>query len=142
MGRICWAYRNLNLTSLNLGAHIRGRETLDGAAHGIAGAENLADGAGEILGKGAVANLAGNLNNLIESQVTVMLDVLLLLAITGGLLKSLDDVAGSGGLDLKGSNTVGNGQLDADTKTLVLLSLLGNIFLNLLGGLYITNRAD
>lgn len=72
----------------------------------------------------------------------MMLDVLLLLAITSGLLKSLDDVAGSGGLNLKGSNTVGNGQLDADTKTLVFLGLLGNIFLNLLSGLYRTNRMD
>lgn len=82
-----------------------------------------------------MTNLAGNLNNLIKSKITVMLDVLLLLAVTGGLLEGLDDIASSGGLNLKGGNTVGNGQLNADTKALVLLGLLGNIFLNLLGGL-------
>lgn len=132
-------YRNLNFTSLDLGAHIGGGEAFDGASHGGAGTEDLTDSAGEILGEGAMANLASNLNNLIEGEVTVMLDVLLLLAITGGLLKGLDDVASGGGLNFKGGDTVSNGQLDTDTKTLVLLGLLGNIFLNLLGGLYIKN---
>ena len=80
-----------------------------------------------------MTHLAGNLSDLIKSQVSVMLDVLLLLAITSGLLKGLDDVASSGGLNLKGGNTVGNGQLNANTKTLVVLGLLGDVFLNLLG---------
>jgi len=82
-----------------------------------------------------MTNLAGNLNDLIKSQISVMFNVLLLLAITSGLFKGLDDVTGSGGLNFNGGNTVGNGELNTDTETLIILGLLGNVFLNLLGGL-------
>lgn len=70
-----------------------------------------------------------------------MLDVLLLLAITGGLLQGLDDIASSGGGNLDGSNTVSNSELNTDAKTLIFLSLLGNIFVDLLGRLH-THKRD
>lgn len=136
-------YGNSEFSRLDLSANVAGRGSLDGAAHGGAGTEDLAHSPSQILGKRAVTNLTGNLNNLIESQVAVMLDVLLLLAITGGLLEGLDDVAGRAGLDLEGGHTVSDGQLDTDTEAFVVLGLLGNVFLDLLGGLHNkTERGD
>lgn len=126
---------NLNLTGLDLGAHLGGRDALNSAAHGGAGAEDLTNSPRKILGQRSVTNLTGNLDNLIKGQVSVVLDVLLLFAVTGGLLQGLDNVAGGARLDLKSGNTVGDGQLDTDTQTLVVLGLLGNVFLDLLGGL-------
>ena len=61
--------------------------------------------------------------------------VLLLLAVTRGLLKTLDDQAGSGGHGLNSGHTVGNRQLDNQTQALVVHGGLGDIILNLLGGL-------
>lgn len=104
------------------------------ATHAGAGSQDLTDGAAELTGKGLAAHLAGNINNLIQGQVTVMLNVLFLLTITRGLLQGLDDHAGSAGLHLKGGNTVGNSELNTDTEALVVKSGLGNIILDLLSG--------
>ena len=62
-----------------------------------------------------------------------MLDVLLLLAVSGRLLKGLDDEGGSGGNDGDGGLTVLDGQLDSDTETLPVTSGLGDIFTDLCG---------
>lgn len=129
---------NGKLTRLNLSANVAGRGTLNAAAHRRAGTKNLTNSSGQILSQRTVTNLAGNLNNLIKGKVTVMLNVLLLLTITWWLLQGLDDVTGSGRLDFEGGNTVANGKLDTDTETLIILGFLGNIILNLLGGLYIS----
>lgn len=69
-----------------------------------------------------------------------MFNVLFLLAITSGFLESLNDQTSSGGFELNGSNTVGNGKLDTETETLIFKGSLGNIVLNLLGG--DTERTD
>lgn len=62
-----------------------------------------------------------------------MLDVLLLLAVTRGLLKSADDQGRGGGNNRDLSLTVLDGQLDSDTETLPVSSALGNVFSDLLG---------
>ncbi len=95
------AYRNFNFTSLNLATDVRGGHTFDGATHRRASSEDLANSSRKILGKRTVTNLAGNLDDLIESKVSVVLNVLLLLTITRWLLQSLDNVTGSGGLNFK-----------------------------------------
>lgn len=65
-----------------------------------------------------------------------MLDVLLLLAVTDGLLEGLDDEGGSRGDDRDGGLTVLDGELDGDTESLPVASSLGNVLSNLLGGLF------
>ena len=62
-----------------------------------------------------------------------MLDVLLLLAVSGRLLKGLDDEGGSGGNDGDGGLTVLDGELHGDAKTLPVAGGLGDIFTDLLG---------
>jgi hypothetical protein len=60
-----------------------------------------------------------------------VLDVLLLLAVTRGLLESLDDEGRSGGNDGDSGLTVLDGQLDCDTETLPVAGGLGDIFTDL-----------
>lgn len=63
-----------------------GRLTLNGATYRLGGTQNLTNGSRERLCVRLVAHLAGNSDNVIQSQVSTVLDILLLLAITGGLL--------------------------------------------------------
>jgi hypothetical protein len=63
-----------------------------------------------------------------------MFDVLFLLTITSGFLKSLDDQTSSGRFEFDGGNTVSDGKLNAKTKTFVFKGSLSDIVLNLLGG--------
>jgi hypothetical protein len=60
--------------------------------------------------------------------------VLLLLAVTRGLLKSSDDQGRGRGNNRDLSLTVLDGQLNSDTETLPVSSALGNVFSDLLGG--------
>ena len=60
-----------------------------------------------------------------------MLDVLLLLAVSGRLLKGLDNERGSGRNNRDGGLTVLDGQLDRDAETLPVTSGLGDIFTDL-----------
>lgn len=62
-----------------------------------------------------------------------VLDVLLLLAVTRGLLEGLDDQGRGRGNDRDSSLTVLDGELDSNTETLPVTSVLGNIFTDLLG---------
>ena len=60
-----------------------------------------------------------------------MLDVLLLLPVTRGLLEGLDDERRGGGNDGDSGLTVLDGQLDRDAETLPVASGLGDIFTDL-----------
>ena len=51
-----------------------------------------------------------------------MLDVLLLLAVTGGLLEGTDDEGRGGRNDRDRSLTVLNGELDGDTETFLSIA--------------------
>lgn len=63
-----------------------------------------------------------------------MLNVLLLLAVTVGLVEGLDDQRGGSGDELDGSLTVLDDQLDGDADSLPFLSGLSDIISDLLGG--------
>jgi hypothetical protein len=99
-----------------------------------------------------VAHGAGDLDDLVEGDRLGVLDVLLLLAVTGRLLKGLDDEGRGGGNDGDGSLTVLDAELDGDTESFLYGELdieispylefgvtypvssgLGDIFTDLLG---------
>lgn len=126
--------RNIDLTSLDVVRDILRAAAIDLATDGESSTEDLKDGATELLGERAVTHLASNLNDLIEGNGLVVLDVLLLLAVTRRLLEGLNDQRGSGRHDRDRGLTVLDGELDSHTETLPVTSALGNIFTNLLGG--------
>lgn len=125
---------DLDLALGDLLGDVVGRLTINGAANRVGGTEDLLDGARELLGHGAGAHDAGNLNNIIKGDVAVMLDVLILLAVTDGLLEGTDDQGGGRGDNAGDSLTVLDGQLNSDAETLPVLGGLGDVLTNLLGG--------
>ena len=80
-----------------------------------------------------MAHGAADLDDLVERDGLGVLDVLLLFAVTRGLLEGLDDQRGGGGNDRDGGLTVLDGQADGDAETLPVASGLGDIFTDLLG---------
>jgi hypothetical protein len=123
--------RDLNLAGLDVVGDVLGAAAVNLAASGESSSEDLLDGTLEVLGHGLEPHGAGNVDDLIERNALGVLDVLLLLAVTRGLLEGLDDEGGSGGNDGDGGLTVLDGQLDSDTETLPVTSGLGDIFTDL-----------
>lgn len=89
---------DLDLARLNVIADVLGAAAIDLAAGGESSSENLLDGTLEVLGHRLVAHGAGDGDDLVEWDGLGVLDVLLLLAVTRGLLEGLDD-EGRGGWD-------------------------------------------
>lgn len=96
-----------------------GAAAVDLATGGESSAEDLEDGALKSLGHGLVAHGAGNVDDLVKRDGLGVLDVLLLLAVTRGLLEGLDDQGRGGGNDRDGGLTVLDGQADGDAETLL-----------------------
>lgn len=109
----------LDLASLDVVADLLGRAAVNLATGGESGTEDLLNGTLQVLGHGLEAHLAGDLNDLLKRHRLGVLDVLLLLAVTRRLLKSLDDQRRSRGNDRDGGLTVLDGELDGDTETLL-----------------------
>ena len=107
---------------------------IDSAANGESSTKDFLDGTLKLTSEGLVTHGTGDLNNVIKSDVTRVLDVLLLLAVTRGLLESSDDQGRGRGNNGNLSLTVLDGQLNGDTETLPVSSTLGNVFSDLLGG--------
>jgi hypothetical protein len=110
-----------------------GRLAINLAANTVGGSENLLDGTREVLGERLVSHGAGDLNDLVKGDRLVVLDVLLLLAITGRLLEGLDDQGGSSGDNRHSSLTVLDGELDSYAQAFPVTGSLGNVFSDLLG---------
>lgn len=108
--------------------------TVDTGANRLGSTKNLLDGSGQLLGERLGSHGSGNLNDLLQGDVTVVLDVLVLLSVTRGLLESSNDQRRGRGDDGDGGLSVLDGQLDSDSDTLVGLGGLGDILTNLLGG--------
>lgn len=109
----------VNLASLDVVADILGATAINLAADGESSTEDLENGAAELLGERAVAHRASNLDNVIEGDGLGVLDVLLLLAVTGRLLEGLDDKGRGGGHNGDRSLTVLDGETDGNTETLL-----------------------
>jgi hypothetical protein len=118
----------VNLAGLDIVADILGAAAVDLAANGKGSTEDLEHGSAELLGERAVAHDAGDVDDLLQRDRLGVLNVLLLLAVTRGLLQGLDDKRRSRGDDGDGGLTVLDGELDSDTETFPVTSGLGNIF--------------
>lgn len=99
------------------------------AADRVSSSQNLLDTILQVLGERLVAHGAGNLDDLVNGDGLVVLDVLLLLAVTRGLLEGLDDERRGSGNNGDSSLTVLDGQLDGDTETfLSMVSVRKNLW--------------
>ena len=116
------------------------RLAVNSGTNRLGSTENLLDGTLKRLGKRLGSHLTGNVNDLVQRNRTVVLDVLLLLSVSWGLLKSTNDQRRGRGNNRDSSLTVLDGKLNSDTDTLVVLGGLGDIFTDLLGGE--TERTD
>lgn len=81
-------------------------------------------------------------DDLVERNVSSVLDVLLLLSVSRRLLQGLDDQTRSAGDDRDLGLTVLDGQLDGDSETLPVTGGLGDIFTDLLGGLCASEASE
>ena len=111
------------------------RLTVNGAANGLGSSENFEHGALELLSKTLGAHRPCDLNDLVEGDVAGMLDVLLLLPVTRGLLESANDEGRGGGDNGDSSLTVLDGELDGYAKTLPRGGRFCDIFTDLFGRL-------
>lgn len=118
--------RTINLAVVNaLDDGLRGL-AINLAADTVGGTQDLLDGSLQLLGERLVAHSAGNLDDLVETDRLVVLDVLLLLAVTRRLLEGLDDERRGGRNNRDLSLTVLDGQLDGDTKTFLFMASVPN----------------
>jgi len=124
---------NFDFPSIDLLNDGVGVALVDGASNRLGCAEDFLDGARELLGHTAFTHGAGDRDDVVQGQVTAVLDVLDLLAVTWGLLEGLDDEGGSAGNDLDTSLTVLDDQLDGDLQALPARGGLGDVVTDLLG---------
>lgn len=96
-----------------------GALAVDLAADREGSTEDLLDGAGQSLGERLESHGPGNVDDLVKGNRLAVLDILLLLAVTWGLLERTDDKRGGGRDDGDGGLTVLDGELDRDTEALL-----------------------
>lgn len=110
----------INLPRLDLIADILGASSINLASNAESSSENLKDSSFQLLSQGASAHDTSDLNDLIERDGLGVLDVLLLLAVTGGLLEGLDDQRRGGGHDGDLGLSVLDGESHGDAETFLL----------------------
>merc|ERR1719387_2253661 len=111
---------------------VPGLLAIDRAANCKACSKNLLCCALELICLTLFAHLPDNIEELILSDVSAVLDVLGLLAVTEWLLQILDDKTGGVGHHFNLCLTVLNCQLDSDSNALPGTSGLDNVIANLL----------
>lgn len=109
----------IDLASIDLILNDLGALSVDLAADREGSTQDLLDGAGQSLGERLESHGPGNVDDLLKRDRLAVLDVLLLLAVTWGLLQGTDDEGGGGGDDGDGGLTVLDGELDRDTEALL-----------------------
>ncbi|CEO96626.1 hypothetical protein PBRA_005235 [Plasmodiophora brassicae] len=124
--------RDLDLAVVNGSLDIAGRLSVNSASDREASAQDLLNGALQLLRLRPRTHRTSNVENRLERQVSIVLDVLLLLAITDWLLESANDERRRRRDDLDLSLTVLDSQLAGDTETLVLSGRLRNVLTNFL----------
>ena len=110
-----------------------GSLAVNSAANRLSCPEDLLDDSAELLGHGSGSHHTGGLVDVLNGDVTAVLDVLHLLPVPGRFLESLDDEGGSGGHHGAGGLSVLNLQLNSHLETLPVSSSLGDVISNLFG---------
>lgn len=107
----------LDLASFDIITDSLGAPSINLATSAESSSENLENSSLELLSQRLLPHLAGNLDDLIKRNGLGVLDVLLLLAVSGRLLQGLDDEGGSRGNNRDGGLTVLDGETDGNTET-------------------------
>merc|ERR1719215_2372188 len=97
---------------------VMGILSVDSAADGLGGAEDLLDAAGELAGHGPGPHGAGSLVDVVHGDVAAVLDVLDFLPVPWGLLEGLDDEGSGGGHHRALGLPVLDTELNSDLETL------------------------
>merc|ERR1711970_1467605 len=121
-------FRDFELSVVNLVDDVMRRFAVDGAADGLSGAQDLLNGAFQLTSHGSLLHDAGNVDDFFEWNISAVLDVLDLLAVTRRFLESTDEKSRGAGNDADGSLTVLDRQLDGDAETFPVLGGFGSDF--------------
>merc|ERR1719361_1988286 len=125
--------RTIDLPVIDLINHVVRIHSVHGAPHGLGGPQDLLHHSGELLGHGPGPHDPGRVDDVVQADVTAVLDVLHLLPVPGRLLQRLDDEGGGGGDHGDCGLPVLDLELHGDLEALPLGRVLGDVVTNLLG---------
>jgi hypothetical protein len=134
VGFACLRIRDLDFSISDSLLDVSGRFSVNGASNRVAGSQDFLDGSRKLAGHGALTHFLGNVDDLIKGQVSIVLDVLDLLAVTNGLVQGLHDKRRCSRDQGDSSLTVDDSKLDSHVETLPVERGLLDILTNLLGG--------
>ena len=125
---------DVEITGVDLGGDFLGGLAVNGATEGHTGSEDFLDGALELDGHALGAELLGNVDDVGELEVAVVLHVLLLLSVAGAFLKCLNNEGSGSGHHGDEALSVLDHHFDLDLDSAPVSSGLLDIFTDFLGG--------
>ena len=125
---------DVELASVDLSSDLLGALAVDCAAEGHACAEHFLDGSLEFDGHALGAQLLGDVSDVSELEVAVVLHVLLLLSVAGSFLEGLDDKGSGSGEHGDGALSVDDHHFDLNLNSAPVSSGLLDVFTHFLGG--------
>ena len=129
-----WSLGDLKIAGVNESGHVLGALAVDGAAEGHACSEDFLDGSLELDGHALGAELLGDVDDVSELEVAVVLHVLYLLSVAGSLLECLDDEGSGGGENADEALSVLDHHFDLDLNSTPVSGGLLDVFTDLLRG--------
>lgn len=124
---------NIDLTLVNERSDLLGALAINSAAEGNAGSEDFLDSAGELDSHGLCSHLLSDFNDVVHLEVAVVLDVLLLLPVSGTFLEGLNDERSSSGQDCNEALSVLDHHFDLNLDSSPVHGGLLDVFSDLLG---------
>ena len=124
---------NFDLVIVDHCGDLLGALAVNGAAKGDAGAEDLLHSSLKLNSHALGAKLLGNVNDIGELEVAIVLHVLLLLSVARTLFQGLDDEGGSSGKNGDEALSVLDHHFDLNLNSAPVSSSLLDIFTDLLG---------
>ena len=125
---------NVDLAVVDQSGDLLGALTVDSAAERDASSEDLLHGASGLNSHTLGAELLGNINDVVELEVAVVLHVLLLLSVTRALLECFNDKRSSSREDSDEALSVLDHHFDLNLNSTPVSGCFLNIFTDLLGG--------
>ena len=125
---------DVDLTSINEGVEFLGGLSVNSAAEGNTGSDDFLNSSLEFNSHTLGSELLGDVNNVVQLEVSVVLDILLLLSVSGSLLKGLDDKGSSSGQHGDEALSVLDHHLNLNFDSSPVGSGFLDIFTDLLGG--------